>query len=150
MVSTSDVELGFCFSFLEDSEKEILSRKMEQITYDAGEYVYHEGDKARGLFLLCRGRVAVLKKTGFGERRQVVALLDPGAPIGERGVLTGEKLRESTLTAIEESELFFLSQVSFEELLAEHTIVAAKLLRYLLGIASLRLSKSSERLAHVL
>ena len=88
-------------------------------------------------------------KTGFGERMQVVALLDPGAPIGERGLL-GHRTRGATLTVVKDSELLVLSQEEFDILVDEDPVLVIKLLKWLLSRVSLRLEKNSERLAHVL
>ncbi len=138
-----------CFSFLEKAETETLLAAMKSISYAAGTQVFQKGDPAHCLYFLYNGRVAVQNKTGFGERLQVVALLDPGAPVGEKGLL-GHKTRGATLTAVKDSELLALSQESFEILVTDASVLAIKLLKWLLNRVSLRLEKNSERLTHVL
>jgi CRP/FNR family transcriptional regulator, cyclic AMP receptor protein len=138
-----------CLSFLEKAEAETLLAAMKIKTYTAGTQVFQKGDPARCLYFVYTGRVAVQSKTGFGERMQVVALLDPGAPVGEKGLL-GRKTRGATLMTVKDSELLVLSQESFEMLVKDAPVLAIKLLKWLLNRVSLRLEKNSERLTHVL
>lgn len=143
------VELQECFNFLEEAEAVTLLATMERVSFVAGEQVCQKGDPADCLYFLLTGRVAVQNKTGFGERMQVVALLDPGAPVGERGLL-GRRTRGATITAVKDSELLVLSQDAFEILVDEAPLLIIKLLKWLLNRVSLRLEKNSERLTHVL
>jgi CRP/FNR family transcriptional regulator, cyclic AMP receptor protein len=138
-----------CFNFLEKSEAGILLNNLKRISFAAGTQVFQKGDPADCLYFLQNGQVAVQNKTGFGERMQVVALLDPGAPVGEKGLL-GRRVRGATLTAVKDTELLVLSHESFELLVDEEPALAIKLLKWLLNRVSLRLEKNSERLAHVL
>ncbi len=138
-----------CLSFLEKGEAETLLATMESTSYTAGTQVFQKGDPADCLYFICSGRVAVQNKTGFGDRMQVVALLDPGAPVGEKGLL-GQKTRGATVTAVKDSELLSLSQESFDILVTDAPALAIKLLKWLLNRVSLRLEKNSERLSHVL
>ena len=138
-----------CFKFLEKSEVQTLLAVMKSVSFVAGTQVCQKGDSADCLYFLQVGQVAVQNKTGFGERMQVVALLDPGAPIGERGLL-GHRTRGATLTAVKDSELLVLSQEAFDILVVQAPGLVIKLLTWLLNRVSLRLEKSSERLAHIL
>src|SRR5512147_2723982 len=96
MVEYSDELQECCLSFLEKSEAEMLLTVMDRVSYAAGTQVFQRGDLAACLYFLLSGRLAVQNKTGFGERMQVVALLDPGAPVGEKGLL-GPRTRGATL-----------------------------------------------------
>ena len=138
-----------CFNFLEKSEVQALLAVMKSVSFAPGTQVCQKGDPADCLYFLVTGQVAVQNKTGFGERMQVVALLDPGAPVGERGLL-GSRTRGATLTVVKDSELLVLSQEAFSILVDEAPVLTIKLLKWLLNRVSLRLEKSSERLAHVL
>lgn len=138
-----------CFSFLEKAETETLLRDMSRVSYKAGDQVFQKGDPADCLYFLQAGRAAVQSKTGFGDRTQVVALLDPGAPVGEKGLLGGRN-RGSTVVAVTDSDFFLLSREAFAILVEEEPGLAIKLLKWLLDRVSLRLEKNSERLVHVL
>ncbi len=138
-----------CFKFLDKTETEKLLAVMEKVFYAADTEIFQKGDPAECLYLLISGRVAVQNKTGFGERTQVIALLDTGAPVGEKGLLGGRS-RGATLTAVKDSELLVLTHQSFDTLTDEYPVLAIKLLKWLLNRVSLRLEKNSERLIHVL
>jgi CRP-like cAMP-binding protein len=138
-----------CFTFLEKAETETLLRVMSRVSYKAGDQVFQKGDPADCLYFLQAGRVAVQSKTGFGDRTQVVALLDPGAPVGEKGLLGGRN-RGATVVAVIDSDFFLLSREAFAMLVEEEPGLAIKLLKWLLDRVSLRLEKNSERLVHVL
>lgn len=138
-----------CFPFLDKVDAEALLRVMESSLFAAGDVLYSINDSADCLYVLVAGRVAVQKFTGFGNRMQVVALLDPGAPIGEGGLLEAQT-RGSMLSAVVDCRLLSLSRQSFTELTEIHPSLAVKVLKWALGRISLRLKKSSERLAHVM
>ncbi len=77
-----------CFTFLEKDEAKRLLVAMETCFLYRQEQQYSKKEILLTVFISFRtGQVAVQNKTGFGERMQVVALLDPGAPVGEKGLL---------------------------------------------------------------
>lgn len=138
-----------CLPFLDEQESRDLLNGMSLIALQSGSSLYLLNDQADSLYLLVSGRIAVRKKTGFGDRMQVVALLGPGAPIGEGGLLVGQA-RSATLSAVTDSRLLALSRQSFDALSTTDPALALKVVKWLMGRVSLRLKKSSERLAHVL
>ena len=149
MVAFSTALHECCCQFLDQAEAETMLAAMEKVSYSAGREIFKKGDYADCLYILVTGRVAVQNKTGFGDRMQVIALLDPGAPVGEKGLLE-DGLRGATLTAVKDSELLILTNESFDQIVSEEPVLAVKLLKWLLKRVSLRLEKSSERLVHVL
>jgi CRP-like cAMP-binding protein len=137
-----------CLPFLDKADASSLLCVMEILEIKAVTPLYVENDGANCMYVLISGRMAVQKQTGFGDRMQVVALLDPGAPLGE-GVLTDQS-RGATLTAVADSRLLLLSRQAFAEITINTPSLAVKVLTWLMGRLALRLKKSSERLAHVL
>lgn len=138
-----------CFSFLDKPDTLVLLTAMENTEIKAGTTLYKANDSADCLYVLVSGKIAVQKQTGFGDRMQVVALLDPGAPLGESGLLSTQS-RGATLIAVADSRLLSLSRQAFIEITTHTPTLAAKVLTWLMGRLALRLKKSSERLAHVL
>lgn len=126
-----------------------LGPEMQLIDVPAGEALFSEGDAATGLFLVVSGRFSVQRKTGFADKKQVVALLAPGSFIGE-SALAGESIRGTTVVAVEKSTTALLSLSSFTSLTEQQPGLAVELLQVLLRLSSLRLRKCSERLALVL
>lgn len=114
-----------------------------------GDALFHAGDVSDGVFFLEKGRLAVLQGTGFNDRTQVVALLEPGSAVGEGGAV-GKSLRTATVVAIEDALLYYLNSQGLESLGERNPLVFIKLVKRLLFVANLRLQKCSERLAHIL
>ncbi len=137
------------FSKFARSDVELLLPLMEEISLSAGDVLFHLNESGDKLYLVTQGRLAVQKRTGFGERTQVVALLNPGAPVGERFVLSNNR-HGATVVAVDDSRLLTFSNGAFNELKKEHPLLAVSLLEWLLDRVSLRLRKSSDRLSHVL
>ncbi len=137
------------FPFLTAEEMSELLPGMAYVVVDKGGELFHTGDAADGVFFLETGRLAVLKATGFNDRTQVVALLEPGASVGEGGALKSFS-RTATIVAIEESHLCHLRREILETLGKKNPSLLIKILERLLYVANLRLQKSSERLAHIL
>ncbi len=101
------------------------------------------------MYVLISGRIAVQKQTGFGDRMQVVALLDPGAPLGESGLLAAQS-RGASLTAVARFPFAAIVSTSIYRNYCKFPLSCGKSVTWLLGRLALRLEKSSERLAHVL
>lgn len=149
MVAYSNALQERCFAFLDKEEAETLLTSMQRVSYASGTVVFEKGDAADCMYFLYSGKVAVQMKTGFGEKMQVVALLDPGAPVGEKGLL-GSGTRGATLVVVKDAELLVLSQEAFDMLVDASPALIIKLLKWLLARVSLRLEKNSERLTLVL
>lgn len=137
------------FSFLSDGDLAALEPELVSVELAAGEVLFRSGEVASSVYFLVSGRLAVRKKTGFAEKMQVVALLDPGAPVGEGAVFAGQ-IHEATVVAIEQSRLFALAGTSLEILKERSPSLAWKLVTRLFYVSHLRLRKTSDRLALVL
>ncbi len=135
---------------LEDIEREAVLPYLKKVSLKKGEMLFQPAKEADGVFFLETGRLGVQTETGFEDKQQVVALLDPGAPVGEKGLARKGESRGMSVVAIEDATLFFLSMGDFEAIEREKPTIAIKILKKLLYIASLRLQNSSVRLAHVL
>jgi len=138
-----------CFPFLSEEEAEILFCLLTRKIFSEKTVVMQPGDVADSCFFLVAGRFAVQQGTDFVGKKQVVGLLDSGAPVGEAGLLP-QKVRQSTVIAVAPCEVLELSQGDFVKLKRDEPELAFKLMEWLLDRASRRLHKSSERLAKVL
>jgi CRP/FNR family transcriptional regulator len=127
----------------------LLLSLMKEVSLDKGDILFSSGDSGSDIFFVVEGRLAVQKRTGFGDRTQAIALLDPGAPVGERALL-GTGKHSATLLAVEKTLLFSLSYQNFAEIKEASPLLAVSLLELTLERVSLRLEKSSDRLSHVL
>lgn len=115
----------------------------------AGDILVREGDKVESLYFIIEGRIAVQKETAMAGKRQAVALLSAGSVVGE-GALSNNTCHGATLVCVEKCVLGELTRNAFSALEESNPEVACRILKGVLGIASLRLRKSSERLARIL
>lgn len=122
---------------------------VESVEIKKGETLFDVGQKADGMYFVVSGRLAVQKETGFGARKQVVALLDSGAPVGEAGLLE-DALRGASVVAVEDTSLVYLSKKSFDDLCKEKSELGLIFFKWLLSRVTMRLKGSTERLAHIL
>lgn len=134
---------------LSEKGRAFLLQAVQEQHYPAGELIFTKGDEVSGLYVLLTGRVGIQKKTGFEDKTQIIALLDPGAPLGERGILSNMVHGAGSL-AVEDSVLGFLSRADYLSFCEAEPSDGKILLEWLLIQVSRRLEKASERLAHVL
>ncbi len=115
----------------------------------AGESLFEEGGEGTSMYFIIEGKLAVHKETSMAGKRQAVALLGPGSVVGE-GVLGGKTVRGATLVAVEKSVLAELSLSRFHGLEKNDPQLALTVVKKMLKLSSIRLQKSSERLALIL
>lgn len=135
-------------SFDNEAQHEFFSLLTEK-KLDAGTVLFEYNEPAEKLYFLQEGHLAVYKLTGFLQKMQVIALLDPGAVVGEAALLQSH-VRNTRIITIEESRLFCLERRDFLGFQKGFPESALRFLEYLLAIATLRLEKTSARLARIL
>ncbi len=144
-----DQDTRLALPFLGDGDLTALQSALVTVDLPAGDTLFRAGEPASVVYFLVSGRLAVQKSTGFADKLQVVALLDPGAPIGE-GAIVPEQSRGATVVAIENCRLLSLERKRLENLKEQNPSLAWKIMTRLLCVSHLRLQKSSERLARIL
>ncbi|MFH2122827.1 MAG: cyclic nucleotide-binding domain-containing protein [Pseudomonadota bacterium] len=137
------------FAFLGAEEQKRLASVVTETTLEQDAFLFEVGQPASEVFFLAHGRLSVQKKTGFHLKMQVVAILEPGAIVGEAGILPGH-IHAVSVKAIEPSYLYRLGCQELKALQRSDSQLVIQLLQHLLLISSLRLGKNTERLAHVL
>lgn len=130
-------------------QMEILREYCRSVKLEKGEYLFRQGDPVDGIYFLQNGRLAVRAETEFENRTQVIALLDPGAPIGRlEGV--NDTRRGLSVIALETADLIHLSLEAYHRMESEKPQLALNLLKKLLVVTNIRLLECSKRLACVL
>lgn len=79
--------------------------------YQAGAFIFHQGDPSNALFVVDSGLVRVDRSTESG-RVVLLTLVGPGAMIGEIGIIDGRP-RSAAVSAIDESVLTRVSESAF-------------------------------------
>ena len=80
------------------------------------EYVFKEGDKADGLYVLCQGSVMIIKESARGKFK--LAELDAPNFFGEMAILR-DTPRMATVRAIRQTTLFAMERDAFRGLVAQ-------------------------------
>jgi CRP-like cAMP-binding protein len=137
------------FAFLGADEQKRIASMVIEVTAEQDTFLFEVGSPAGEVFFLRHGRLSVQKQTGFHRKMQVVAILEPGALVGEAGFLTGH-VHGVSVRAIEQSHLFCLDRQKIEDMEHSDPQLAIQFLKRLLLISNVRLEKTTERLAHVL
>jgi len=86
--------------------------------YQQGSTIFRQGELNTTLYIIDSGRVALLSKEETGEET-VLTHLARDSFFGERSLLTGEP-RGTTVKALEDTSLFYLSKRDLDSLLKEH------------------------------
>jgi len=121
---------------LDAAEAAIVVAHMRLVDYPAGSTLLREGEAARSeyMLLVLDGQVQVDTRGGGGVADAVaIAVLGPGALIGEMSVLDGAP-RSATCTAASPVCAAALTRKALETLVEQHPKAAAKLL---MGVAHL-------------
>jgi CRP/FNR family cyclic AMP-dependent transcriptional regulator len=121
-----------------------------------GERLYSQGDDADAVFYLHRGYLKLTVLSGHG-KQAVIGILGPRSFLGY-GCLSGQRVRESTVTSISECTLTRIDQSEMRRLLAEETRVQQLFVSYVLArnarleadLAEHLFNPCEIRLAHVL
>jgi CRP-like cAMP-binding protein len=97
--------------FTEDELAQVANR-LDARFVPSGEVVFSEGDERDNLYIVASGQVRItrLKKEGA---KTFLACLDPGDIFGEDALLSKRK-RSATITTVEDTELFLLSEADFD------------------------------------
>lgn len=138
------------FAAAQPEDHELLRQLQTTRSLADGQELFRAGAAADALYLVLEGRFAVHKTTGLrGSRAQVVALLETGTVIGE-GVLAEGRVRHSTVVAVEDSLVAVFSEGALSELEQRAPQLFSGFVKKVLSLISLRLQKSSDRLALIL
>ena len=129
------------FAGLSADQLEKVAALAEVRSYAGREVVVSQGDAARALFAILRGRLKVAS-CGPDGRDTVLGIMAEGEVFGEVALIDGGT-RSATCTAIEPCELLVIDRAQFFELLEKSPAIAVKLLQVLAGRLR-RLSQRSE------
>ena len=103
------------FRDLEDAERARLAAELVTLNLKRGEVLVRQGETADALYVVVTGRFAVT----VAGRREPVAELGPGQPVGEIAFLAGG-VRTATVTALRDGLVLRLGRDEFEELAAKN------------------------------
>ena len=110
------VDKSFCD--LPPALAEALEQEAVTTTYPTGAVLFAEGQAARGVFIVRRGRVK-LSICGSDGRTLILRMVETGCPLGVASVVSGRQY-EATAETQEPSEISFLRQCDLLRLMRLH------------------------------
>lgn len=143
-ISAEELRLVPAFEHLPTMQIERLAKVMMRRNYAPGQLIFLEGEDARGLWFVFKGRVKIIKQSLSG-RVQGLCMMTPGKCFGSCPLYDMEK-NPATAQAVEDVTLFILPEAQLEIIQQNDS----DLISALLHIYSQRLShlaKISEVLA---
>ena len=127
------------FASLTEKELDALAQRVLTKRFAQGELLFAEGDPCTGLFLVAAGKIRIFKLSTSG-REQILAVEGPGSSFAELPVFDGGSY-PAAASALEDTEVLFISRKDFQDFCREHPDVALKViavvgsrLRRLVGI----------------
>jgi CRP/FNR family transcriptional regulator len=114
------------FSALSPDELRLLATRAVWRKYSQGELLFSEGDACRGLHMIASGKLRIFKSSPSG-REQVLAVEGPGGSVAELPVFDGGPYPAS-VSAVEDTQILFISRDDFRRFCLEHPEVALKML----------------------
>lgn len=106
-----------------------LSAITSASSYPKGATLFVEGQTARGVFVLCNGRVK-LSTSSIDGKTLIVRIADPGEVLGLPATITG-KPYELTADAVEPVQANFISRTDFLAFLRDHGEAALRVAQQL-------------------
>ena len=120
------------FSQLREAELRTISRYSGYRTFAEGEMIFPEGSHREELYLIKNGKV-VIRRGGNGEGQDIARFV-AGEVFGEMDLLDSAPRSASAFAEEPTTLLVFPDTVPFQELLAKHPYVFARILRKLVCV----------------
>ncbi|HEX4309694.1 MAG TPA: Crp/Fnr family transcriptional regulator [Acidobacteriaceae bacterium] len=114
------------FSGLSPDELRLLAAHAIRKRVSQGELLFSEGEACKGLHIVAEGKLRIFKSSASG-REQVLAMEGPGGSVAELPVFDGGPYPAS-VSAVEDSQILFISRDDFRRFCLEHPEVALKML----------------------
>ena len=115
------------FAALDDAELTALAARSGIRSFAQGEALFCEGEPCSGLYIVVAGRVRIFKTSASG-REQVLSMEGAGGSVAELPVFDGGTYPASA-SAVQKSEILFISRADLRAICLEHPEVSLKLLQ---------------------
>jgi CRP-like cAMP-binding protein len=102
----------------------------------SGEAICQVNGQSNEMYILLSGQLGV-----YNERQMLLASIDPVAPVGEMGLITGQP-RSATVSALSDSNLLVLRKVAFDRLMRSNSQLCLQVYRSVISTLHRRLGES--------
>src|SRR5262245_7500226 len=130
------------FQFLDDHEREELSKQLDVVAFPVGQTIFNYGDPGDSLYVIRRGEVEIFFKDDTGSRI-LLETGNEGSLFGELSLLDGGP-RTATAVVTADLEALRLDRADLDAFLRKHPAAALDLL----AAMGRRLRFSAEKLRH--
>lgn len=135
--TTPDDKAARAFFYgLSGEEQKIVGRRMSEVVFSQGEYVYRRGETEQGMGVLLSGSLGVEVSAGGASR--IVNVIHPGESFGEVSRLCNGR-RTADLVALEKSQAFLLPSDFLERVCRASPDLGLKLTQRLLKTLAVRI-----------
>lgn len=138
-----------CFSFLSESEARLFFPFLVESTVLTGDELLLSTGAMSSLFFIVSGEFDVYHNSGPGNSAHLLARLGRGSLLCE-GHVVGKTSPKTTIICSEGAVVLRVGKDEIEKYMSENPIGGVILLKHLLTVSHLRLSRCSARLAHIL
>lgn len=127
------------------AEVALLAQHLERRVFEAGEYLFREGDAGDTLYVPARGSISIKLPRQHGAESRRLVTLSPGVMFGEM-VLVEDRPRSADAVAEEYAVVYGLPRTALDTLRAQHPVLAGKLLLNMSRLLADRLRTTTEEL----
>lgn len=106
------------FAGLTAAEFALIAERMRSHRFASGDVIIRQGDLGETFYLVRSGSVNVTRRAGAAGTEDLVTTLGPGTCFGERALIEDE-LRNASVVAAEEVEVYALARTDFWMLLGQ-------------------------------
>jgi len=117
------------FGEMDDYQLEKILNATETITFDAGEYLFKQGETGNAFYIVLSGRFRALQNTEEGI--YVLGDISTGEPIGEFSLFTKEK-HSASIVALRKSSVLRLDDEEYTTLVQQFPSFANSLTKYVI------------------
>jgi CRP/FNR family transcriptional regulator, cyclic AMP receptor protein len=114
------------FASLTEVEMKALAARTARKRFQKDEQLFAEGDPCTGMYFVADGKIRIFKLSPSG-REQILAVEGPGSSFAELAVFDGGNY-PAAASALENTEVLFISRKDFQNLCREHPDVGLKVI----------------------
>jgi len=137
------------FEGLDDDQFGLIAELLEERRIKAGEDVFAEGDQPDGMYILRHGALDVRIRVGEEGTEASVHVIKPVEIFGEIAFLDAAP-RTATVGALEDSEVLYLSNASYQELAFKFPPIDHTIIRNMAVTLARRLRDTDSRLKELI
>ncbi|HUX96734.1 MAG TPA: Crp/Fnr family transcriptional regulator [Bacteroidales bacterium] len=115
------------FKGLNSRDKETITRHHHALNIKKGDFIYREGEKAKGVICLAAGKYKIFR-VGVGGREQILKFMRPGEMAGIRNIFQTAVWNDSAI-AIEDSVICMLDKNTLTGILKNNPDLSIRIIK---------------------